>query len=129
MNNSFAFQNVSCYGLLSKEPILDPKPTDKKITLPFYPGCRYAALPGTSNHNDASLVNTFPSRPEHLVYHDHSFHLGDIKVHYIDINVYIICLLFSIWKRSSLTHLVIYFLGNLKDRKIFSLAQLVKYSQ
>ena len=79
-NIFFLFQNVSYYGLLSKEPILNPKLIDRKITLPFYPGCRYAALPGTSNHDDAVQVNTYSARPEHLVYHDHSFHLGDIKV-------------------------------------------------
>ena len=71
---------MSYYGLLSKDPILNPKPIDKKVTLPFYPGCRYAALPGSSNHNDAVQVNMYSARPEHLVYHDHSFHIGDLKV-------------------------------------------------
>ena len=76
-------QNVSCYGLLSKEPISNPKRIDKMITLPFYPGCRYAAIPGTSNHDNALQVDIYSARPEHLVYHDHSLHLGDIKVHYL----------------------------------------------
>ena len=74
------FQNISYYGLLSKDPILNPKPIDRRITLPFYPGCRYAAVPGSSNHNDAVQVNMYSARPEHLVYHDHSFHIGDLKV-------------------------------------------------
>ena len=74
------FQNISYYGLVSKDPILNPKPIDKMITLPFYPGCRYAAVPGSSNHNDAALVDVYSARPEHLVYHDHSFHIGYLKV-------------------------------------------------
>ena len=76
----FLFQNISYYGLLSKDPILNPKPIDRTITLPFYPGCRYAAVPGLSNHNDASQVDMYTARPDHLVYHDHSFHIGDLKV-------------------------------------------------
>ena len=74
------FQNISYYGLVSKDPILNPKPIDKMITLPFYPGCRYAAVPGLSNDNDASLVNMYSARPEQLVYHNHSFHIADLKV-------------------------------------------------
>ena len=61
---------------------MNPNPIDKHITLPFYPGCRYAAIPGTVNHDDASLVNLFSARPDHLVYHDHLLHLGDMKVAY-----------------------------------------------
>ena len=83
MKFSFGLQNVSCYGLLSKEPILNLNRMDMMITLPFYPGCRYAAIPGTSNHDDAAQVNIYSSRPEHLVYHDHSLHLGDLKVAYL----------------------------------------------
>ena len=59
---------------------MNPKPIEKKISLPFYPGCRYAAIPGTSNLDDASQVNTYSARPEHLVYHDHVLHIGDLKV-------------------------------------------------
>ena len=76
------FQNVSCYGLLSKEPIMNPKPVVKKITLPFYPGCRYAAIPGASNLDDVCQVDIYSARPEHLVYHDHVLHIGDLKVAY-----------------------------------------------
>ena len=83
MKFSFGLQDVSCYGLLSKEPILNPKRIDKMITLPFYPGFIYAAIPGTSNHDDVAQVNMYSSRPEHLLYHDHSLHLGDLKVAYL----------------------------------------------
>ena len=76
------FQNVSCYGLLSKEPIMNPKLIDKKITLPFYPGYRYAAIPGASNLDDSCQVDIYSARPEHLVYHDHVLHIGDLKVAY-----------------------------------------------
>ena len=74
MKFTFGLQNVSWYGLLSEEPILNPKRIDKMITLPFYP------VPGSSNHNDGVQVNIYSARPEHLVYHDHSFHIGGLKV-------------------------------------------------
>ena len=72
-------QTVSCYGLLSQDTILNPQPTGQQITLPFYPGYRYAAVPG-SIINNLVQVDSHPSRPPSLVYHDHCHHLMDIKV-------------------------------------------------
>ena len=36
---------------MSKDTIVAPKLTGKRIGLPFYPGCRYAAIPGDSVNN------------------------------------------------------------------------------
>ena len=71
-------QIVSCYGLLSPDNILNPQLTGQ-ITLPFYPGSRYAAVPGSSSNNVVQ-VDCYPTRPANLVYHDHCYHLMDIKV-------------------------------------------------
>ena len=72
-------QNVSCYDLLSPDNILNPQLTGQ-ITLPFYPGSRYAAVPGSSSNNVVQ-VDCYPTRPANLVYHDHCYHLMDIKVY------------------------------------------------
>ena len=64
---------------MSTDTIVDPQPTGQGINLPFYPGCRYAAIPGQSS-NGVVEVDIYPSRPESLVYHDHSCHLMDLKV-------------------------------------------------
>ena len=55
------------------------KPTGEVIHLPFYPGARYAAIPGT-RFNGKVQVEYYPARPVSLVYHEHSFHLFDLKV-------------------------------------------------
>ena len=73
------FQHLSCYGLMSTNPVLSPKPIGREIHLPFYPGCRYAAIPDPSL-NDGAYVEIHSARPASLVYHDHSFHLFDLKV-------------------------------------------------
>ena len=79
-NNRFSyFQIVSCYVLLSPDTIRNPQCIGKHINLPFYPGHRYAAIPGSSA-NDAVEVVIHPARPEYLVYHDHCFHLVDVNV-------------------------------------------------
>ena len=72
-------QNISCYGLVSADPISDPQLTGRSLVLPFYHGCRYAAIPGTST--DGSIqVDICLRRPEYLVYHHHCLHLADLKV-------------------------------------------------
>ena len=45
----FVTQITSCYGLLSTEMIVKPVPTGSKVTLPYYSGCRYAAIPARSD--------------------------------------------------------------------------------
>ena len=59
--------------------ILNPHQIGKHINLPFYPAHRYAAVPG-SDINDEVQVEIHPERPASLVYHDHCFHLMDLKV-------------------------------------------------
>ena len=59
--------------------VLDPKKIGKHINLPFYPGYRYAAIPDRGI-NDKVQVDMYSARPASLVYHDHCFHLMDIKV-------------------------------------------------
>ena len=44
----FVTQITSCYGLLSTEMIANPVPTGSRVTLPYYSGCRYAAIPARS---------------------------------------------------------------------------------
>ena len=76
---SFSFQSISCYGLLSTEPIINPQLTGGCMILPFFHGCRYAAIP--CNRTDGVIqVDICKSRPESLVYHDHCLHLEDLKV-------------------------------------------------
>ena len=87
-------QAVSCYALLSPDTILNPKPTGQQITLPFYPGHRYAAVPGSSINNKVQ-VDILPRRPESLVYHDHCFHLMDIKVCFVFTQHFLLYLLFT----------------------------------
>ena len=77
--SKFEFQGMTCYDLLSTEPISKPKCTGEGITLPFHPEFRYAALPRTSNSN-VLQVNIYPSRPESLIHFDHLLHIMDIKV-------------------------------------------------
>ena len=40
---SVLVQVVSCYGLLSTNPIMSPVATGRMVTLPYYPGCKYVA--------------------------------------------------------------------------------------
>ena len=73
------FLLIFCYGLVSADPISDPQLTGRSLVLPFYHGCRYAAIPGTST--DGSIqVDICLRRPESLVYHHHCLHLADLKV-------------------------------------------------
>ena len=65
--------------MLSPDTILNPQPTGQLITLPFYPGYRYAAVPASSINNVVQ-VDTYPTRPASLIYHEHCYHLMDIKV-------------------------------------------------
>ena len=102
-------QTVSCYALLSKDNILNPQPTGQQITLPFYPGHRYAAVPGSSINN-VLQVDIFPRRPASLVYHDHCFHLMDIRVnlsysHQFLFNLSFVSLAYRFPKICSLTKL------------------------
>ena len=76
---SLHFQSISCYGLLSQDPISDPQPTGRSIILPFFHGSRYAAIPGTCTDGNIQ-VDICLSRPESLVYHDKCLHLADLKV-------------------------------------------------
>ena len=36
--------DFSCYGLFSTNTILSPESTGNKVTLPFYPRCKYVAF-------------------------------------------------------------------------------------
>ena len=81
---------------MSKDTIFAPELHGESIGLPFYPGCRYAAIPGDSINNvrnlfinDAELifsiyqvveVEIYRDRPACLVYYDHSFHLMDFQI-------------------------------------------------
>ena len=94
-NNIFSYlQIVSCYGLLSPDTIQNPQSIGKHISLPFYPGHRYAAVPGSSI-NDMVEVVFHPARPEYLVYHDHCFHLMDVKVNLSSSYFVLLLLVFS----------------------------------
>ena len=64
---------------MSTSPIMKPPPIDEEMHLPYYPGARYAAIPGTSIDGKVQ-VEFHPVRPVSLVYHEHSFHLFDLKV-------------------------------------------------
>ena len=64
---------------MSKEPIPAPTLTGRSIILPFYPGCRYAAIPGKSVNNQNVEVDIHDVRPNSIIYHDHVLHLGDLK--------------------------------------------------
>ena len=100
------FQTVTCYGLLSTDTILNPQQIKKQITVPFYPGYRYAAVPG-SGINDVVQVDIHPARPASLVYHDHCFHLMDLKVNlfssYNSIHFLYFIIAYRFPKMSSLT--------------------------
>ena len=58
---------------------MNPQPIGEEMHLPFYPGARYAAIPGTRS-NGKLQVEYYSARPVSLVYHEHSFHLFDLKV-------------------------------------------------
>ena len=62
--------------------VLDPKQIGQHVNLPYYSGYRYAAIPG-QGIDDKVEVDFYQARPVSLVYHDHCFHLMDIKVKYI----------------------------------------------
>ena len=75
----FYLQSISCYGLLSTNPILNPQLTGRCLSLPFFQGCRYAAVPATRCDGNIQ-VDILTARPESLVYHDHCVHIADLKV-------------------------------------------------
>ena len=65
------------------------------MTVYFYPGFRYVAFPARSSEDvrmhlyeslkqycmlKVATVNFYESRPEFLVYHEHIFHVMDLKV-------------------------------------------------
>ena len=75
----FYFQSISCFGLLSPNPIHNPQLTGKCIILPFFQGCRYAAIPAPRRDGNIQ-VDIMTTRPEYLVYHDHCVHITDLKV-------------------------------------------------
>ena len=75
----FSFQSISCYGLLSPDPIRSPQLTGWHLILPFFQGCRYAAIPCTRT-DGVIQVDIYKSRPESLIYHDHCLHIEDLKV-------------------------------------------------
>ena len=72
-------QTISCYGLLSPNPILNTQLTGKTLILPFFHGCRYAAIPATRSDGNIQ-VDIMTARPESLIYHIHCLHLVDLKV-------------------------------------------------
>ena len=74
---------------------ITPVPTGGWVKLPFYPGCRYVAIPPTSTEDvrkntywslsnsiqfKVATVTFHMSRPESLVYYQYGFHLMDIQV-------------------------------------------------
>ena len=79
LNFIYSLQSISCYGLLSPDPIRNPHLTGSCLILPFFKGCRYAAIPCTRT-DGVIQVDIYNSRPESLVYHDHCLHLKDLKV-------------------------------------------------
>ena len=89
------FQLASCYGLLSTESISSPLPSGEWMNVYFYPGFRYVAFPARSSEDvrmhlyeslkqycilQVATVTFYVSRPEFLVYHEHIFHVMDLKV-------------------------------------------------
>ena len=64
---------------MSKDPISAPKYTGRNIILPFYPGCRYAAIPGKTVNNQNVEVDLHDVRPSLIIYHDYVLHLGDLR--------------------------------------------------
>ena len=88
----------SVYGLLSTETINSLPKVIGSAYLPFYSGCVYAALPlasdGLVSFIKDSLVLLFSfcfvfqgftithynSRPDHLNYYIHEYHVFDLKV-------------------------------------------------
>ena len=80
---------------MSTESILSPLPPGEWMNVYFYPGWRYVAFPARSTEDvrmclyftckkyvfvQVATVNFYQSRPESLVYHEHNFHIMDLKV-------------------------------------------------
>ena len=89
------FQNNSCYGLLDVNYIVSPIKTGQWVDIYYYPGYTYAAYRATENcqvrkvnpSNSSYLftfqvpsVTIYDTRPMHLIYHSHEFHVMDLKV-------------------------------------------------
>ena len=52
-------QDTSYYGLLSTERILAPVNNGRTVTLPYYPGCKYAAIPARNSEEVRTLINKY----------------------------------------------------------------------
>ena len=63
---------------MSKDPITAPKFTGRNIILPFYPGCRYAAIPGESVNKQNVEVDLHDVRPYSIIYYDNVLHLANL---------------------------------------------------
>ena len=48
-------QVTSCYGLFSTDLIISPKPTNRRVNIPFYPGYKYVAYPAR-NKEEVILI-------------------------------------------------------------------------
>ena len=48
--NIYIHQITICYGLMSTEMIYAPIATGRRVTLPFYSGCRYVAFEARNSH-------------------------------------------------------------------------------
>ena len=81
-NNRYilTFQNVSCYGLLDVNTVLTPIPTGQYVQLVYFPGLQYVACRAEESSQNMITVTVYEARPESLVYHNHEYHVTDIKV-------------------------------------------------
>ena len=86
----------SVYGLLSTEPICSLPKVIGQAYMPYYPGYVYAAVSSNANWKMVSkiyqiecgsmyflqgfIVTYCNSRPKNLVFHNHEFHVFDLKV-------------------------------------------------
>ena len=101
----------SYYGLLSTKEIKLPKLTHGKMDVPFFSGFRYAAYPAmkseevnndqfldiilNQNLKQAGTYALFSERPAMLIYHEKCYHVMDMKVIKVKIDMITIILYFS----------------------------------
>ena len=64
--------------------IVSPVPTGQWVEVAFYPGYRYVAY-RARERSQVCTVTLFEAMPGHLVYHDHLFHVMDLKVTMLEI--------------------------------------------
>ena len=58
---------------------MSPVPTGRWVEVAFFPGFRYVAYRAREG-SQVSTVSLCEAMPEHLVYHNHLFHVMDLKV-------------------------------------------------